>query len=98
MTTSRPVLPIPDEVSRDADAVELVRIWASGGKQHVTLLADAWADPAAWGIMLVDLARHASRAIAQVRGADPAVTLNRIRAGFDAEWTHCTDEQADDLQ
>ncbi|MBL8761116.1 MAG: DUF5076 domain-containing protein [Phycisphaerae bacterium] len=98
MTASRRALPVPDEVARDASAVELVRVWASGRRQHVSLMADAWADPAAWGIMLVDLARHVSRAIATVQHTDPDQTLGRIRAGFDAEWSHHTDKPIGDVR
>lgn len=52
--------------------VELVRVWAAEGKQHVTIRADIWNDPAAWGMMLVDLARHVASAYAERKGLDPA--------------------------
>jgi hypothetical protein len=37
----------------DANAVELLRVWAASGKQHVTIRTEVWEDP--WGIFLVDL-------------------------------------------
>lgn len=49
-------LPVPGAVHADPKAIELLRVWAAGGKQHVTLATRVWEDPAAWGIMLVDLA------------------------------------------
>lgn len=82
---------IPPEATRDPKAIELARIWASGGKQHVSLITGIWKDPAAWGIMLVDLAKHIAAAYGQKEGRDPLETLSRIKAGFDAEWQHETD-------
>jgi hypothetical protein len=42
--------------------------------------------------MLVDLAKHVANAYEQVDGRDRDETLARIKAGFDAEWDHATDE------
>jgi hypothetical protein len=84
-------LPIPSAASRDNRAIELARIWAAGGKQHVSLATGIWDDPAAWGIMLVDLAKHVANAYAQTTGAMESETLQRIKEGFDAEWNTATD-------
>ena len=84
-------LPIPPRALNDRKGVELARVWAAGGKQHVTIRADIWNDPAAWGMMLVDLARHVASAYAEGKGLDPAAALERIKLGFDAEWGHPTD-------
>ncbi|MFM8220675.1 MAG: DUF5076 domain-containing protein, partial [Planctomycetaceae bacterium] len=51
-------LPVPPTAAGDVRAIELVRVWAAHGKQHVSLATSIWQDPAAWGIMLVDLAKH----------------------------------------
>ena len=40
--------------------MEVARIWAAHGRQHVHIRTGLWEDPGAWGIMLVDLARHAA--------------------------------------
>lgn len=85
-------LPIPAAAESDAKARELVRVWAAGGRQHVSLATGLWNDPAAWGIMLVDLARHVARVYEQTQELDPAETLNRIKSGFDAEWESATDK------
>ena len=50
-----------------------------------------WKDPAAWGIALVDLAKHIAIAYAQTTDVSEHETLARIRAGFDAEWGNPTD-------
>jgi hypothetical protein len=55
------------------------------------LAAGLWADPAAWGIMLVDLARYLARAYEQSEGLEEAVALERIWAGLDAKRAVDTD-------
>ena len=85
-------LPIPPVAQRDPKATELARVWAAEGAQHVSLRPDAWPDPATWGILFVDLAKHVAHALHEQSGRDPSDTLRRIRAGFDAEWSHPTDK------
>jgi len=84
-------LPIPEPALADPRARELVRVWAARGAQHVSIATGLWKDPGAWGIALVDLARHIARAY-ELTGQDGKAALERIRAGFDAEWSHPTDE------
>jgi hypothetical protein len=84
-------LPIPPAALDDANARELVRVWAASGKQHLSLAAGLWSDPAAWGILLVDLARHIARAYDQAQGLERDSALVRIRKGMDAEWSDDTD-------
>ncbi len=84
-------LPIPSDAASDDSAIELARIWAAGGKQHVALATGLWKDPAAWGMMLVDLAHHVARAYEQTAGITQEAALTRIREGFDAEWSAPTD-------
>ncbi len=67
-------------------------MWAAGGAQHVTFATGLWRDPATWGLVLADLARHLARAYEQTQGMSPNDVLQRIRAGFEAEWEHPTDE------
>jgi hypothetical protein len=85
-------LPIPESAAHDAKAVEMVRVWAAGGRQHVSLATDLWEDPANWGIMLVDLAKHVANAYEQTMGIERSVALERLKAGLDAEWGSATDE------
>lgn len=92
-------LPIPTAAMSDAKAIELIRAWASGGKQHISLATGVWNDPASWGIMLVDLAKHIANSYQVAQSVDRGQVLARIRAGFDAEWTHTTDTpQGDRLE
>jgi len=82
-------LSIPPRVAADDEAREVLRFWSARGRLHVTVRADAYRDPAAWGIVLADLARHVSNAYA-LEGHARADALARFRAGFDAEWGFST--------
>ena len=85
-------LRIPSEASSARQAVELARVWAIDGAQHVSLRADAWPDPAAWGLMLVDLARHIANSYEQSGSMSSGDALKRIRNAFDVEWSTPSDE------
>ncbi|MGC1276307.1 MAG: DUF5076 domain-containing protein [Planctomycetaceae bacterium] len=91
-------LPVPSPIDSDPRAIELLRIWAAHGKQHVSLATNVWDDPAAWGIMLVDLAKHVASAYQQTTGKEYTSLLNRVREGFDAEWQSATDEPSGQVQ
>ena len=69
---------VPPGVQTDPRAIELVRVWAAHGQQHVTINVEAWKDPATWGIMLVDLARHVANHYAKNSGMDRDEVLARI--------------------
>ncbi len=83
-------LETPPIAEVDAQAVEVLRVWAAPGKPQQLTLRTTWKEPGAWGLLLVDVAKHAANAYAN-EGADPAVVLARIRALFDAEWSSPTD-------
>lgn len=85
-------LPVPPAAESAAQAIELARVWAADGAQHVTLETGVWADPGAWGLMLVDLARHVASAYEQAGTVSRADALARIREAFDAEWASPTDD------
>jgi hypothetical protein len=81
----------PPQVLGDPDAREVMRVWASPGQPQTVTLQTTWNDPGAWGLMLVDVARHAANAYAN-QGMPRAEALARIKALFDAEWAEPTDE------
>ncbi len=83
MTTE---LPVPPAAQRDPKARELARIWAAQGAQHVSLATGLWSDPASWGLMPVDLAKHVANAYEQREGRNQQEVLERIKVGLDAEW------------
>jgi len=91
-------LPIPSAVQIDPNSMELLRVWAANGQQHVSLATNIWPDPAAWGIMLVDLAKHVASAYQQSSDQDFNDVLNRIKQGFDTEWQTATDKPFGNVQ
>ncbi len=82
-------LPVPSFADAD-DAIELIRVFVSAGSPHITLATDVWDDPAAWGILMVDVMRHVARSYGGTVNMDHDAVLKRIREGFDAEWSHET--------
>jgi uncharacterized protein DUF5076 len=78
-------LEIPDDARTDAGSFEILRLWIANNDQHVSLRMGVWEDPAAWGIMLADLARHVAASYAQDARLDPGEALERIKEGLDAE-------------
>jgi hypothetical protein len=85
-------LMIPDGAKRDSKSFEILRVWVANKGQHVSLRVGTWNDPAAWGLVLADLARHVANSYQQDAGLDPLKTLERIKAALYAELTSPTDE------
>jgi hypothetical protein len=51
-----------------------------------------WEEPANWGIMLADVARHVANALEETRGLDKRTTLLAIAELFNAELSSPTDD------
>ncbi len=90
-------LQVPPAARNDRRSFELLRVWIANESQHISLRAGVWEDPAAWGMMLVDLAGHIANSYEQTEGLDRAEVLAKIREGFDAEWDAPTDEIAGEI-
>ena len=85
-------LEIPKAAKSPAQSVEILRLWVVRNKgQHIALRHEVWEDPAAWGMMLVDIARHLAKAYSK-EGKGEAATLARIYEGFLAEMKYPTDD------
>ncbi|HEU4632297.1 MAG TPA: DUF5076 domain-containing protein [Gemmatimonadaceae bacterium] len=78
-------LPPPPAALDDARAFELARVWFAGEAPVVTARLEPWPDPAAWGLLLGDVARQVARMYAERGDVDAAAALARLRAGLDAE-------------
>ncbi len=83
-------LPVPPTLDQAERGMEMARVWIVDGHQHVVLSPNLWPDPAAWGLMLVDIARHVATAYQLQKDQDRTEVLQRIREAFDAEWSHPT--------
>ena len=86
-------LAIPKAAAQDAASFELIRVWVAQQSQQITLRAGVWEDPAAWGVMLADLARN----IVQVHAEndeelDAEAFLAGLLEGFDTEIEAVLDE------
>ncbi|MEO8881433.1 MAG: DUF5076 domain-containing protein [Gemmatimonadaceae bacterium] len=75
----------PPAAADDAKSFEIARLWVANGAQHVVLRTDVWPDPAVWGIVLADLARHVAVAYQHKDGHDLEDVLERVLAGFHTE-------------
>ncbi|HSR40783.1 MAG TPA: DUF5076 domain-containing protein [Longimicrobiales bacterium] len=84
-------LDVPPLAREEPSAVEVLRIWSAPDGVQQLSLRTTWTDPGAWGLLLVDVARHAARAYAR-DGIDEEVALARIHELFSAEWSSATDE------
>ena len=84
----------PPLSTTNPEAIEILRVWTAPGTLQQLTLRTFWKDPGAWGLLLVDIARHASLAY-QREGYDQKEVLRRIRSLFDAEWSSPTDNPKD---
>ena len=79
----------PDVIGRD-DAVEVLRAFVLDGGLSIAF-ARAFDEPDMWGLLLVDVARHAARAYARESGYTEEEALTRILDMLDAEIARPTD-------
>lgn len=92
-------LEIPEKARRDKASAELIRVWVTpDGAPHVTIRTDVWKDPAAYGVVLADLARHIANGFHQTQNLDMAQALKRIVEGFSTELDFPTDTPTGQVQ
>lgn len=83
-------LAVPGDAFRDRQAAEIVRAWVVNGGLQVSMQR-AFDGPEPWGMLLVDIARHAARIYEREGVCSEAEALDRIKTLFDAEWGSPTD-------
>ena len=79
----------PDAITRD-DAVEVLRAFVVDGGLSISFTR-AFDDPQMWGMLLVDVARHAARVYGTEGVMDEAEALAAIVEMFEAELSDPTD-------
>ena len=79
----------PDVIGRD-DATEVLRAFIVDGGLSIAFTR-AFEEPDMWGLLLVDIARHASRAYARESACTEEEALTRIIDMFEAEIARPTD-------
>src|SRR5919198_1998621 len=82
--------PLPPDVIGREDAVEVLRAFVVDGGLSIAFQR-AFEEPDMWGLLLVDIARHASRAYARESGYTEEEALARILDMFEAEIDRPTD-------
>jgi hypothetical protein len=98
MKDNRRPLIMPPAAEADMNAVEMARIWIAKNKLHCVLNVGHWSETSgvderhAWGIVLADMARHASLALEDSMGCDPRENLKIILESFRTEIAHKTSE------
>src|ERR1700734_1340194 len=82
--------PLPPDVMGREDATEVLRAFVVDGGLSIAFTR-AFEEPDMWGLMLVDIARHAARAYAQERSYTGEEALARVVDPFEAEIARPTD-------
>jgi hypothetical protein len=76
---------VPEVVQADPSAEAILSVWSVRDGQVFSVRVQHWDDPAAWGILLADLARHIARGYAEEGSRTEEVSLQRLMAGLRAE-------------
>src|SRR3979490_2970233 len=76
--------PLPPDVMGRADATEVLRAFVVDGGLSIAFTR-AFEEPDMWGLVLVDIARHAARAYARESAYTEDEALTRIITMFEAE-------------
>ena len=79
----------PDVIGRD-DATEVLRAFIVDGGLSIAFTR-AFEEPDMWGLLLVDIARHAARAYSRESSYTEDEALSRIVEMFEAEIARPTD-------
>ncbi len=79
----------PDVVGRD-DAIEVLRAFVVDGGLSIAFMR-AFEEPDMWGLLLVDIARHAARSYAREGDYTEDEALARIVDMFESEIARPTD-------
>lgn len=90
-------LNIPENAKNDSNSFELLRVWVANKKQECVVRIGVWNDPAAWGILLSDIARHIANTFELESITDKAQALARIREAFNIELQNPTDDPKGDV-
>ena len=86
-------LAVPEAAQKDAASFELIRVWVAAQSQQISLRPGVWSDPAAWGVMLADLARNIVQVhVENDEDLDAEAFVAALLEGFDTEIESVLDE------
>lgn len=83
-------LAIPFAAHEAEQASEVLRAWIIDNGLHVSLQR-GFDDPAVWGVLLTDIARHVARIFETENVCSQEEALEKIKEALDAEWDGPTD-------
>ena len=95
MTNSPKEQPIPPDVIGREDAVEVLRAFVVDGGLSISFTR-AFDEPQMWGMMLVDIARHAARIFEKEGVCTETEALERIFGMFESELGNPSDPERTD--
>ena len=78
-------------ISEEKNAFEILRVWGGDNLPQQYSLNTTWDNPGAWGLLLVDIARHTAKAYGNTSSISENEALNRIKELLDSEWNTPTD-------
>ncbi len=78
-------LPIPPDLGSDPNAAEILRVWVIHEQLRCSLYTGAFEEPATWGVLLADIVRTITGALAENEGKDGQETRREIVAAFQNE-------------
>ncbi len=82
--------PVPPDAIEREDAVEVLRAFVVDGGLSISFTR-AFDDPRMWGMLLVDIARHAARVYEREAVMSEADAMERIVEMFETELSDATD-------
>jgi hypothetical protein len=87
-------LSVPPD-AHEKGGTEVLRCFVVDGGLSISFTA-AFKDPGMWGMLLVDVARHAARAYEREGVMTSEQSLDAIKQLFDAEWDRPSDPGSTD--
>ena len=84
-------LAVPADVLSSAESFELARVWLAHGHNYYLLDVTRFPEPGVWGLLALDLMKHAARAYEQLDGRSREDTYKEILMGFMAEMQNPTE-------
>jgi len=90
-------LAVPFAAHEAGEASEVLRAWIVDNGLHVSLQR-GFDDPAVWGVLLADLARHAAQIFEKENVCSADEALEAIKATLDAEWSTPRDATTQAIQ
>ena len=82
--------PVPPDAAGNDNAVEVLRAFVVDGGLSISFQR-AFEDPAMWGMLLVDIARHAARVYEKEGVCTEEEAIESITGMFEAELANVTD-------